>query len=133
MLLQPNPLAVSPISFLLAGGGLPLLGVGIAFSLWGLRNLVRPPAAGVILFQSLLSFVPALIAMAAIIVNCVEFAELAAAEVAPKPAAFGAVIGQSMSFGFCGLLATIVPVALGLFALHRIASRPSEATWHPDA
>lgn len=112
----------TPLQFLLSAGGFPLLAFGLGFSLWGLWNVFKLPGAGLIVAQVVMSLIPGIIAMVAIYAACIDFTELATAQNAPTPATFAAVTGRAMSYGFCGLLATIVPVLLGAIAFHRQCS-----------
>lgn len=123
---------ISPVQFFLLAGGLPLLAFGIVFSLWGLWNVIKPPGAGWIVAQVVLSLIPGIIAMIAIYAANTEFAELATAEIAPKPAALAAVAGRSMSYGFLGLLSTIVPVLLGAIAFGRRCARLAPGSQHAE-
>lgn len=119
MLAQSQTAVLSPIQFFLFAGGLPLLACGITFSLWGLWNIVRPRNASPILSQIVLSLIPGIIAMAGIYVACTEFTEMASLTTPPKPAVFAGVAGRAMSYGFMGLLSTIVPVLLGVVAVRK--------------
>lgn len=110
---------LSPLQFFLHAGGLPLLAFGIVFSVWGLWNIFRPRNATPILSQIVLSSIPGMIAMVAIYVACTEFTEMASSTTPPKPAILAGVAGRAMSYGFIGLLSTIVPVLLGVAALRK--------------
>jgi hypothetical protein len=119
MLTQTDTAVLSPLRFLLSAGGVPLLAFGLFFSLWGLWNVVKPQSSRLILSQVVLSTMPGIFAMVAIYVTAADFTELATAETAPKPAIFAAVAGRAMSYGFVGLMSTIVPVLLGATAFRK--------------
>ena len=114
---------MSPLRFLLPAGGMPVLAFGIILSLWGLWNIFRPPSPRRILSPMVLSTVPGIIAIIAIYIACTEFIEMTTSEAPPKPAMFAAVAAKAMSFGFFGLVSTIVPVLLGGLAFLRHGRR----------
>jgi hypothetical protein len=111
--------AMSPLRFLLPAGGMPVLAFGIILSLWGLWNIVRPQSPRRILSPMVLSSIPGIIAIIAIYMACTEFIEMTTSETPPKPWMFAAVAAKAMSFGFFGLLSTIVPILLGGLAFRR--------------
>lgn len=98
---------------------MPLLAFGLILSLWGLWNICKPQTTGQVLSQLVLSSIPGIIAVVAVYAACTDFMEMAAATTPPKPAAFAATAGRGMSFGFFGLLSTIVPMLLGAVGLRR--------------
>lgn len=113
---------MSVFRFLLLAGGMPLLAFGLILSLWGLWNIFQPRSTFQILSQLVWCSVPGIIAMVAIYLACMDFSEMAAATKPPKPATFAAVAGRAMSFGFFGLMSTIVPMLLGAVAIRRHCS-----------
>lgn len=119
MLAQTQTAVLSPLPFFLHAGGLPLLAFGIVFSVWGLWNIFRPRSATPILSQVVLSLIPGMIAMVAIYFAYTEFIKMASATTPPKPAVIAGVAGRAMSYGFIGLLSTIIPVLLGVVALRK--------------
>ena len=90
---------------------------GIVFSIWGIINIVRVPKSGWILAQAWMSFLPSIIAIIGIYVTYKRFAELATSTDVVKPSEVAA--GAGMSFGFLGIVSTIVPLMLSLVAFHR--------------
>lgn len=123
MLAQAKTAVLSPLSFLLSAGGLPLLAFGIVLSLWGLWNIFRTQNSVPILAQLTLSLLPGMIAIVASYLACADFTEMATAETAPKPATFAAAAGRAMSYGFFGLLSTVIPVLLGTVAIRNHCAR----------
>lgn len=119
MLAQGRTEVLSPLQFLLAAGGLPLLSFGIVFSIWGIWNIFRPTSTTSILSQLVLSLIPGIIAMAAIYFACTEFTAMASATTPPAPAVLAGTAGRAMSYGFMGLLSTILPVLLGVVAIRK--------------
>ena len=111
--------AISPLRFLLSAGGMPVLAFGIVLCLWGLWTIFKPQSARQILSPIVLTSVPGIIAIIAIYTACTDFIEMTTSETPPKPAMFAAVVAKAMSFGFFGLMSTIVPVLLGALAFRR--------------
>jgi len=109
----------SDIAFFLSGGGLPLLAIGLAMSLWAVFNIAFSPSRRWMLVQCFWSLLPGVIAIVVIYQSYVEFAELAIAPQPPKPAVFAKVTGRIISCGFLGLISTILPVTLGLIGIAR--------------
>ncbi len=123
---MPDPaetVTMSVFRFLLLAGGMPVLAFGLVLSLWGLWNIFQPRSTFQTLSQLVLCSVPGIIAMFAIYLACMDFSEMATAEVPPKPATFAAVAGRAMSFGFFGLMSTVVPMLLGAVAIRKHCSR----------
>ena len=116
---QPDAAIISPLRFLLFSGGFFLLAFGLVLTLWGLWNVLRPHSFVKILSQLALSVLPGMVAMVAIYLAAADFMELADSETAPKPAALATTVGPMFSYGFVGLLATIVPVLLGVVAIRK--------------
>lgn len=85
----------------------------------GLWNIFRPRSATPILSQVVLSLIPGTIAMVAIYFAHTEFMKMASATTPPKPAVIAGVAGRAMSYGFIGLLSTIIPILLGVVALRK--------------
>ena len=119
MLAQTNAVVLTPFRMLLSSGGLPLLAFGLFFSLWAIWNVIKPPQERWILAQIMFSLFPGVIALIAIYMATGDFAELATSQEAPKPPAIASAAGRAMSYGFFGLLSTIVPIFLGAVALLR--------------
>lgn len=111
---------LSPIRYLLIAGGAPLVAFGIVMTIWGVINVLRPRSAGLICAQSLVSMIPGAIAVVAIYLSSIRFQEMAGAPSLPKPTEFATVTGQAMSFGFLGLVTTMIPVFLGICAFFRL-------------
>lgn len=108
---------LSPLRFLLSTSGTPLIASILLFSLWAIWNVFKPPQEPWMLAQIVLSLIPGVATLFAIYAAAAEFADLAMAETAPKPAELEAATGRAMSYGFVGLLSTIVPILLGAIAL----------------
>ena len=104
-------IAPSPLTFLLSSGGTALIASGLFFSLWAIGNVFKPPRERWILAQVMLSLFPGVFALFAIYVAAAEFTEMAMSQTAPKPAELAAAAGRAMSYGFVGLLSTIVPMS----------------------
>ena len=113
--MSPLPL----LRFLLPAGGMPVLAFGIVLSLWGLWNIFKPQSPRRILSPMVLSSIPGIIAIIAIYMACTEFIEMTTSETPPKPFMLAAVVAKAMSFGFFGLMSTVVPVLLGALAFSR--------------
>lgn len=120
MPIEPSQQVLSPLRYLFLTGGISLTAIGAVMTIWGVINVWRPRRAGLICAQSLLSLIPGAIAVVAIYLNCVRFQEMAGASSIPKPGEFAEVTGQAMSFGFFGLVSTMVPVFLGMCAFYRL-------------
>ena len=117
---EENVQQLSTLAVLIRAGGVPMFGLGILFSLWGILNVVRPRNRHLILVQTLLSLLPGIFAMMAIYAACREFNMMATLPAAPKPGEIAAVAGFAMSCGFFGIAGTIMPVTLGMVASWRL-------------
>lgn len=107
---------LSPLRLLLSNAGAPLIATGMLFSLWAIWNVFKPPQERWMLAQIVLSLISGVVALFAVYAAATD---LATAESAPKPTEFATAAGRAMSYGFVGLLSTIVPILLGAIALGR--------------
>ncbi len=119
---------LSTFLILLRAGGLPMFGLGLLFSLWGVLNVARPQSRHLILVQTLLSLLPGVLAMLAIYAASANFLAMAVLPTSPKPSELADVTTYAMSCGFFGIAGTIMPVALGLIAFWRLGNKASASS-----
>ncbi|WP_442511915.1 hypothetical protein SH528x_003665 [Novipirellula sp. SH528] len=119
---------IHPLVFLFTGAGWPLLAFGLVFSILGLWNLYCGKHPTMVFVHSLLSLLPAMIAIVGIYISYNDFAELGSSSTAPKPSEFARIVGNAMSIGFCGLVSTVPPVALGIIGLWRLRPKALQPT-----
>lgn len=113
---------LSPLLHLLRAGGaygVLLLAFGALLALWAAVDLMFVRSRALLSLQALASLLPALLGFVGVYVSYCEFVEMAATPVPPKPAEFARVVTFAMACGIWGPLATVVPAALGVFALTR--------------
>ncbi len=120
MLLQQNPQSVSSLLLLFTAGGWLYVAFAIATTIWGLVNLLRRSGATAIYSQMLVSVIPSLIAVFAIYSTYSDFRLIASSQQTPKPASIAEVCTRGMAHGLWGILATLVPLMLGLFTAWRV-------------
>jgi hypothetical protein len=115
--------SISMVAFLLRNGSIPVISLGLVFSVWGIINLVRSSSPRHILLQSLFSLLPGIIGIIAIHSAYVDLTRMAAMTTAPKPAEFAAATGAAISSGIFGIAGSIIPLTLGLFAMWHFAQK----------
>lgn len=103
-------------------GGLSVLLLGLALTVWALINIAWPRSAASIFLQCLLSLIPAIIAVSSIYGAHSRFMDLLVTDIAPERGELSS-IAFGMSVGIGGTVATLVPVAIGLCAFWRHARR----------
>lgn len=65
------------------------------------------------------SFLPGVFSLALVYKAASEFSALASSPAAPEPTEFARVISQALGSGFCGILATLIPMLIAIVALVR--------------
>ena len=100
---------------LLKSGGFPLLVLGLLLAGAGIVLVIRPmPTPSKILVS--LSLLPTILGLLAVYATATDFYQLG---YNPKPSEIEDIAGRALSYGFCGLLGTAVPMLLAVVALLR--------------
>lgn len=107
--------------FLQNNYSLMLLLMAILISLVGLFLCFIPNRIASIILV-FVSFLPGLLALGLVYWAAAEFSALASSQAAPEPTEFARVISQALASGFCGLLATLIPMLIAIIALVRSTS-----------
>ncbi|MAG94334.1 MAG: hypothetical protein CMJ48_11360 [Planctomycetaceae bacterium] len=119
---------VSNIAFLLRAGGIPFLALGLFLCIFGVVLAARPTNRVAITVYAFLSLLPGLFAMFAVYAACGEFGDMAVSPGPTKPSVIVSVAGRAMSYGFFGLLGTILPTILAIIAFARLSAQsPTES------
>ena len=127
---EAQPQQTLVIVWLLNSGGFSLLVLGLMFAVAGIVLLIWPSRA-LSMILAFLSTLPAVIALIAVYTASSKYAEMASASTAPKPAEFAAITGKALSFGFCGLLGTLLSTIFAVLALARANLRNSPIARRP--
>ncbi len=112
---------IPTILWLLKSGGFAPLALGLILSVIGIVLVIRPnrTASTILAFLSLL---PGILGLIFVYSAATDYAEMAVSPRVPKPADFAAITGRAMSFSFCGLLGTILPIFVAVLALSRASN-----------
>jgi purine-cytosine permease-like protein len=115
---EAQPQQIPTIVWLLKSGGVAPLALGLILAVIGIVLVIRPnrTASAILAFLSLL---PAIFGLIVVYSAAADYAQMAVSPTPPKPAEFAAITGRAMSYSFCGLLGTILPVFIVVLALSR--------------
>jgi len=125
-LLLAQAQAQSPIVHLFRSAGtlgLLILSLGVVLTMWGVINLLTRQPPLVTVLQTLCSLIPAVLAAGVVYASYQEFMRIAASPEPPEAVEFARVISSGLTAGMIGPLASVVPAALGIAALARVAQR----------
>lgn len=129
MEMEQTPQRVSTIAYLVRIGiehQILVISMGVVFSVLAIFLLLFARNRSLIAVLSFFTLLPGLIALISVFTGFQEFQALAVAPTTPKPAVFANSVGKILAAGFWGLLSTIIPVSLSLFALLRVPSYRDE-------
>lgn len=120
---------LSLVQYLLRNGladQLPIVATGVVLILFSLVALIFPRPRSVVLTLGLLSTLPGLIGLSRIVISLQSFSKLALSPEPPKPTVFAEILGNGLGAGFWGLVMSLLPLCLCLFALANMATATAE-------
>ena len=103
---------------LLKSGGLVLLTLGFILAAIGIVALIQPKRTPSTIL-AFLSLLPSVLGLVAVYSAAIDLHQLYGLQSSPKPSHIGEIASRALSYGFCGFLGTIVPMAFAILALLR--------------